>query len=223
MEVEPEVIADGPHGRLGVLDQILVVELPITIRSQNLPGSMAPVHSQPPVEGAFGHRGRSFVPFQVGDDHVASVPDQMDKSGLGEQTRDRLHERDVERGLVPVQGLALALGVQPKDDPDRFGESRRPLVFKCGSHLLAGQAETTKVGHRIEITEEPVDVEAPLSLVSCVIRGHGGQKPRLMGNGELRMGVEDHAQKRQARSSAADEDRDDRLHRAHGTRGRIGQ
>jgi hypothetical protein len=56
-----------------------------------------------------------------------------------------------------------------------------------------------------------------------VIRGHGGQKARLMGNGEPRMGVEDHAQKCQTRSSAADEDRDDRLHRDHGTRGRIGQ
>ena len=97
------------------------------------------------------------------------------------------------------------------------------LVFKGGPHLLAGQTETTKVGHRIEIAEEPIDVEAPIPLVSPVIRGHGGEEPRLMGNGELRMGVEDHSEKRQTRSSAADEDRDHRLHRDHGTRGRIGQ
>ena len=223
MEVEAEVIADGPHRRLGVLDQILVVELPITIRSQNLPGSMASVHSQPPVEGALGHGGRTFVPFQVGDDDIASIPDQMDKSGLGEQSSDRLHERDVERRLVPVESLASALGVHPKDDPDRFRESRWTLVFKCGSHLLAGQTETTKVGNRKEIAEKPIDIEAPILLVSRVIRGHGGEEPRLMCNGELRMGVEDHSQKRQTRSSAADEDRDDRLHRDHGTRGRIGQ
>ena len=67
------------------------------------------------------------------------------------------------------------------------------LVFEGGSQLLTRQTETTKVGHRKEVAQEPIDVEAPIPLVTGVIRGHGGEEPRLMGNGELRMGVEDHS------------------------------
>ena len=68
-----------------------------------------------------------------------------------------------------------------------------------------------------------INVEGAIPLVSSVIGGHRGEKARFMGNGELRMGVKDHSEERQTRSSAADEDRDDRLHRDHGTRGAIGQ
>ena len=199
--------ADRAHGRLRLGDEVLVAHLVVAGRAHTPP-------ERPRVADLLAPQARELLRrrrmrprarerplghLQERQRRVAAVADEVDVLRIGEEPVEQLEMPHVHRSLVPPARLAGCLGVRVEDRRD--GRSGRHSRAHAAGDVCHGDAPVPDRRDSRDVVEEALGVD----LLSVATREQGNEE-RLVGNGDARRAIEDHAEQRRPGATDAEQD-----------------
>src|SRR5688572_5427079 len=98
---------------------MLVPDLPVSLRPQRGSVTSSGAHESPPSDCRITDSVHTPRSIHIGESDVAPIADHVDEAGLRERSTEESHVTDMDRCLVTVSLLSLALGVGTEQRANR--------------------------------------------------------------------------------------------------------